>query len=49
MLQFIEQANKHFLNMIFTTEISETESNVLDTNVYKAEEIDWSTMMYPHI
>ena len=35
--QFIEQANKHHQTITFTVEVSETETNVLDTTVYKGE------------
>ena len=36
-LEFIEQANKHHPTFKFTTEISERETNFLDTNVYKGK------------
>ena len=35
--QFIEQANKHHQTIKFTVEVSETETNFLDTTVYKGE------------
>ena len=35
--QFIEQANKHHQTIKFTAEVSETETNVLHTTVYKGE------------
>ena len=35
--QFIEQANKHHQTIKFTAEVSETETNFLDTTVYKGE------------
>jgi len=35
--QFIEQANKHYQTTKFTAEVSETETNFLDTTVYKGE------------
>ena len=36
-LQFIEQANKHHPTIKFTAEISDSETNFLDTIVYKGE------------
>jgi len=33
--QFIEQANKHHQTIKFTAEVSETQTNFLDTTVYK--------------
>ena len=35
--KFIEQANNHHPTVKFTAEISETETNFLDTTVYKGE------------
>ena len=35
--QFIEQANKHHQTIKFTPEVSQTETNFLDTTVYKGE------------
>ena len=35
--KFIEQANNHHPTIKFTAEISETETNFLDTTVYKGE------------
>ena len=35
--QFIEQANKQHQTIKFTAEVSETETNFLDTTVYKGE------------
>ena len=35
--QFIDQANKHHQTIKFTVEVSETETNFLDTTVYKGE------------
>ena len=35
--QFIEQANKHHQTIKFTAEVSETQTNFLDTTVYKGE------------
>ena len=35
--QFIEQASKHHQTIKFTAEVSKTETNFLDTTVYKGE------------
>jgi len=35
--QFIEQANKHHQTVKFTAEVSETETNFMDTTDYKGE------------
>ena len=34
---FIEQVNKHHQTIKFTVEVSETETNFLDTTVYKGK------------
>jgi len=36
-IKFIEQASKHHRTIKFTAEVSKTETNFLDTTVYKGE------------
>ena len=43
-LQFIEQANKHHPTIKFTAEISDRETNFLDTIVYKGERFKESVL-----
>ena len=45
MLQFIEQANKHHPTIKFTAEISDRQTNFLDTIVYKGEKFKEESML----
>ena len=46
-IKFIEQASKHHQTIKFTAEVSKTETNFLDTTVYKGERLKTeSVQMY---